>query len=87
MNPRGRPQRKQRFRWRQRSFGLRAAAAFSNLSSRAIFAVVAITVNLCSLLYCRNGIPINRNSDMASASVDAVVVMQIFIPFVLSTLL
>src|SRR5215467_8254124 len=38
------------------------------------------------LAYCRNGIPICFNSDRPSASVPAVVVMQIFMPLVLSTL-
>src|SRR5271156_3795747 len=50
-NPRGRPQRKQRFRWRQANFGflpaaIEAAVAAAIFSSLAIFAVVA----MCLLL-------------------------------------
>src|SRR5208282_1664136 len=50
-NPRGRPQRKQRFRWRQANFGflpaaIDAAVAVAIFSSLAIFAVVAICLLL-----------------------------------------
>jgi hypothetical protein len=46
MNPRGRPQRKQRLRWRQASLGFFAAFAAANFSSFAIFAVVAMDSSL-----------------------------------------
>jgi hypothetical protein len=88
-NPRGRPQRKQRLRCRQANFGffpaaIDAAVAAAIFSSLAIFAVVAIN----SFSYCaRNGIPRCFNNASPSASVLALVVMQIFIPLVFSTLL
>src|SRR6476661_5506105 len=40
----------------------------------------------CEFSYCRNGIPMLRSKDSPSASVRAVVVIEIFIPLVLSTL-
>src|SRR6202035_2033977 len=58
-NPRGRPQRKQRFRWRQANLGflpaaMDAAVAAAIFSSLAIFAVVAMVLPS----YCaRKGIP------------------------------
>jgi len=72
---RGRPQFLQRLRSLTLNFGF--------LSSFAIFAVVAIWLSV----YCRNGIPIWRSSAKPSASVLAVVVMEMFIPLVFSTLL
>src|SRR5215469_13555244 len=74
-NPRGRPQFLQRFRRRTLNFGC--------FASLAIFAVVAMK----SFSYCRNGMPMWRRSARPSASVFAVVVMEMFIPFTLSTLL
>ena len=82
--PRGRPQRQQRLRCRHCSFGVFAFRAFSSFISFAILAVVAIL--FVSFLYCRNGIPICFSSARPSASVRAVVVMEMFMPLVLSTL-
>src|SRR2546421_11249902 len=83
-NPRGRPHRKQRLRCRHWSLGVFAALAKASFSSLAILAVVAMNL----LYYCvRNGMPRCFNSARASASVLAVVVMQIFIPLFFSTLL
>src|SRR5580700_6641908 len=81
-NARGLPQRQHRLRWRHLNFGF--------LRSFAILAVVAIKLSSPLLLtarrYCaRNGIPICFSSANPSASVRAVVVMQTFIPLVLST--
>ena|SRR5271168_5593198 len=70
--PRGRPQRQQRLRWRHLNFGF--------FRSFAIFAVVAIYSP-----YCRKGIPMFLSSAIPSASLLAVVVIEIFIPMVLST--
>src|SRR5258706_13067945 len=83
--PRGRPQRKQRLRCRQRSFGGLPAFAIASFSSLAILAVVAIFYS--PLPNPANGIPRGFSSANPSASVFAVVVMQIFIPLVFSTLL
>src|ERR1039457_4561979 len=81
---RGRPHRQQRLRCRHRSLGVLAFRASSSFRSFAILAVVAMFSLL--LLYCRNGIPICLSSARPSASVRAVVVMEIFIPLVFSTL-
>src|ERR1039458_5599137 len=91
---RGRPHRQQRLRWRVGSMSIPgffsalsnwdAWRIFSNFRSFAILAVVAMFSLL--LLYCRNGIPICFSSARPSASVRAVVVMEIFIPLVFSTL-
>lgn len=75
-NPLGRPHRLQRFRRRTLNLGF--------LASLAIFAVVAIYKYL---VYWRNGMPMYRSSASPSASVLAVVVMLMFMPFVFSTLL
>src|SRR5580658_2428308 len=80
-NARGRPQRQQRLRWRHCSFGVFAFCALASLISFAIFAAVAMDFPF--LLYCaRNGMPICLSSALPSASVFAVVVMQIFMPLV-----
>src|SRR5271157_2567111 len=91
---RGRPQRQQRLRCRVGSLAIPglfwalanwdARRITSSFMSFAILAVVAMFFR--SLLYCRNGIPMWRSSATPSASVRAVVVMEMFIPLVLSTL-
>src|SRR5471030_1055115 len=79
-NALGRPQRQQRLRWRHCSIGVFAFCALASLMSFAIFAAVAMD-NPFSC-YARNGMPICLSNDTPSASVFAVVVMQMFIPFV-----
>ncbi len=59
-------------------------------SSFAIFAVVAMRLSVFLVLssgYCRNGIPMCFSSARPSASVLAVVVIEIFMPLTFSTLL
>ena len=83
-NALGRPQRQQRLRWRHCSFGVFFSFAIASFLSFAILAVVAIELSFSR--YCRNGIPICLSKATPSASLRAVVTMQMFIPFVLSTL-
>src|SRR5207244_11977393 len=83
--PRGRPQRKQRLRCLQLNLGVPAALALASISSLAILAVVAMFSPARSLYCARNGIPICFNNARPSASVLALVVIQIFIPLALST--
>ena len=84
-NARGRPQRQQRLRCRHCSLGVLALQAFSSLVSFAILAVVAIFYSF-SPYAVRNGIPICLSSARPSASVRAVVVIEMFMPLVFSTL-
>ena len=79
---RRRPQRQQRLRCRQRSLVRLATRSPSNLRSLAILAVVAMRAP-----HARNGIPRCRSRAKPSASVLAVVVIEMFMPLIFSTLL
>ena len=76
--PRGRPQRQQRLRCRHLYFGV--------FRSFAILAIVAIPLLSPLPFYGRNGMPNCLSSARPSASVLAVVVTVMFMPFVFSTL-
>ncbi len=70
MNPRGRPQRRQRFRTRTPNFGFFFVAA--------IFALLAIVLPFPRQR--ANGMPRRARSDIAWASVVADVTIVMFIP-------
>jgi len=65
---------------------LARAMAVVDLTFFAFLAVVAIRFALSLLRYCRNGIPMARSSATPSASVRALVVIEMFMPLVFSTL-